>query len=98
MADQVPDQSEICIGIRVCLRRPGLPERVGMVVSGLEGYAPGLSKFQVFISVLPEGSATSRAESWPLAQISLLPKEQQLPKFGGCFQPPKGYPLRTRSS
>ena len=98
MSDQPPEQRDLCTGVRVRRRTPGQPDRIGMVVAGLDDFVPGLAKSQVFVEVLPEASATSRPESWPLSQLSLLPVAEQLPKFGGCFCPPKGYPLRTRST
>lgn len=97
MADQPLGQRDLRAGVRVRRRAPGQPDRIGMVVAAPEERVPSPPKSQVFAEVLPEGSATSRPEPWPLSQLSLLPVAEQLPKFGGSFSPPKGYPLRTRN-
>jgi hypothetical protein len=95
MPEQSPDPLKICAGVRVKRQVPGHPSRIGLVVADPE--SKDLPSGHGFVEVLPEGSATSRPEPWPLRQVSPLPVAEQLPKFGGSFSPPKGYPLRTRS-
>jgi hypothetical protein len=95
MAEPSSSSSEIRTGMRIKRQVPGHPDRIGLVVAGPE--AKALPAGQGFVDVLPEGSATSRPEPWPLRQVSPLPVAEQLPKFGGSFSPPKGYPLRTRN-
>ena len=41
-----------------------------------------------------EGS--TRKEFWPVDQIILLPKAEQLIALGGNFNPPKGFPLNIK--
>ena len=38
----------------------------------------------------------TRKELWPIDQIELLPKPEQLKALGGKFNPPKGFPLNTK--
>ena len=39
---------------------------------------------------------STRKELWPIDQIQLLPKPQQLIALGGKFDPPKGFPFNTK--
>lgn len=47
------------------------------------------------LEVIPEQVAISGVDSWDMRHVVPLPTEEQLPRFGGTFQPPKGYPLVT---
>lgn len=72
------------VGHRVTHANDG---RSGLVVGRVEG--TGWNKALVPIAI--EGS--TRNEFWPLSQVVLRPKHEQVIGMGGKFQPPKGYPL-----
>lgn len=79
--------SDVLIGHRVLRHEARSSDRIGLVVAAPQ---------EGFVDVLIEGSATGRSEPWPLKQLTLLPLEDQMVRFGGCFEPPKGYPLRVQ--
>jgi|TARA_R100001443_G_scaffold16704_1_gene27062 hypothetical protein len=64
--------------------------RKGMVF----GHQQSTGVKDVLVPVALEGS--TRKELWPIDQILLLPKSQQLIALGGKFDPPKGFPLNTK--
>lgn len=47
------------------------------------------------LELIPEESAITGVDSWDMRHVVPLPLEEQLLRFGGSFQPPRGYPLVT---
>jgi hypothetical protein len=85
-------------GARVHRTPPSGPVRTGLVIEVSVDRVVRNSRGLPWAEVMPEGSSSGRTEQWPLAELTLLPLEEQLPSLGGLFQPPKGYPLVTRRS
>lgn len=86
MAERQARPGDIVCGIRVRRTPPKGQQRIGLVVHDLPAGRDT-------VDVIPEGSSNGRSEAWPLSQLTLLPKPQQLRRHGGSFAPPKGYPF-----
>jgi hypothetical protein len=80
-------------GLRVELRDGRTPARIGLLTGVLDRTYP-----RPRVEVIPEGLALGRIETWPLADVALLPRKRQLRALGGGFDPPKGYPLVNKES
>lgn len=88
MAEKRARPDDIVLGVRVRRTLPNGQQQVGLVV-------PQSGGNRKLVEVLPEGSSNSRPKEWPLAELTVLPKAQQLQLHGGRFKPPQGYPFRT---
>ena len=73
------------VGVRVFHRR----SKRGGLITG----APEHGVHSQLIPVAVEG--TTRKELWPLHMVALRSKDDQLPRHGGSFTPPTGYPLNA---
>jgi|TARA_X000001382_G_C3052216_1_gene141459 hypothetical protein len=75
-----------------------LGHRVKSKVDGRKGMIVGAHQItgvkDILVPVALEKS--TRKELWPIDQIQLLPKPQQLIALGGKFDPPKGFPFNTK--
>tara|TARA_Y100001970_G_scaffold280886_1_gene390617 strand:- start:3480 stop:3722 length:243 start_codon:yes stop_codon:yes gene_type:complete len=78
---------DLKVGHRVKHKADG---RQGMVF----GHQESTGVRDVLFPIALEGS--TRKELWPLDQIILLPKAEQLTALGGKFNPPKGFPLNLK--
>jgi len=86
MTERRARPKDIVCGVRVRRTPPQGQQRIGLVTHDLP-------VGRDMVDVIPEGCSTGRAEAWPLSQLTLLPKSQQLVRHGGSFAPPKGYPF-----